>query len=118
MCCTCRKYGFNDGDVGRELSRNRIRSKADLSGGIDARARNNETKVLLVIFVSRAKVTSPLATFCLISLHELQIYWEFFPCHDGLHAFSQFLCSFRWSQMVWLVHFLHDREELVGCLLH
>ena len=76
MCCTCCKYGLNDRDVGRELSWNRIRSEADLSGGIDSRARNNETENSLVMLVSRPRVTSPLAAFCLISFHELQIHGE------------------------------------------
>jgi len=44
MYCTCCKCSLNDRDVGRELSWNRIRSEADLGGGIDARARNDETK--------------------------------------------------------------------------
>jgi hypothetical protein len=52
---TCRKYGFNDRDVGRELSWNRVRSEADLGGSIDARARNNEAKHSLVMFVFRAE---------------------------------------------------------------
>jgi hypothetical protein len=55
MCCTCCEYGFNDGDGGRELSRNKIRSEADLGGSIDARARNNEAKNSLVMFAFRAE---------------------------------------------------------------
>jgi hypothetical protein len=54
MCGARCKYGFNDGDVGWELSWNRIRSEADLCGGIDAGARNDETMRLLVMLVSRA----------------------------------------------------------------
>ena len=55
MCRTCCKDGFNDRDVGRELSWNKIRSEADLGGGIDARARNNETNHSLMRPVIRVE---------------------------------------------------------------
>jgi len=54
MCRTCCKDGFNDRDIGRELSWNGIRPEADLGGSIDPRASNNETNYSLVILVSRA----------------------------------------------------------------
>jgi hypothetical protein len=54
MCCTCCKYSLNDRDVGRELSWNGIRSEADLSGRIDAWARNNETEHSLAMPGARA----------------------------------------------------------------
>ena len=52
MCCTCCKDGLNDSDVGGKLSWNRVRSEADLGGGIDAGARDNETKHPSVVLVS------------------------------------------------------------------